>query len=101
MSKWADYGISAVRYDVENKYIARVKVHVDNGDSIGIGSDWSRQDVLDKMDDNYTFITIKKGSDDKWQKGQDVHTITVKGVRYLRTDANSRESDNLENLPLF
>lgn len=34
MAKWADYGISAVRYDSDDQYIDQVKVHKDNGDTI-------------------------------------------------------------------
>ncbi|MCW7755415.1 DUF3892 domain-containing protein [Desulfobotulus sp. H1] len=99
MAKWADYGISAVRYDSDDQYIDKVKVHKDNGDTIGAGETWTRTDVLSKMDDDKTFITILKDSNDKWKKGQDIHIITVNGRRFLRTDANERAKDNLENLP--
>ena len=101
MEKWADYGISAVRYDQNNQYIDKVKVHLDNGGSIGQGETWSRKDVVSKIDDGKTFTTILKSSDGKWKKGQDVHVITVDGEQFLRTDANKRKSDNLENLPTF
>ncbi|MEQ4539749.1 MAG: DUF3892 domain-containing protein [Billgrantia sp.] len=100
MAKWADYGISAVRYDSNDEYIDQVKVHKDNGDSIGAGETWSRKEVLSKMDDSKTFVTILK-NDDKWKKGEDVHIITVEGRRFLRTDANKKSKDNLENLPRF
>lgn len=101
MTKWADYGISAVRYDSDDQYIDKVKVHKDNGDTIGAGDIWSRKDVLAKMDDGKTFVTIVKDGDNKWKKGQDVHIITVDGRRFLRTDANKKSKDNLENLPKF
>lgn len=101
MAKWADYGISAVRYDSDDQYIDKVKVHKDNGNTIETGETWSRKDVLSEMDDDKTFVTILKGDDDKWKKGQDVHIITVDGQRFLRTDANKRSKDNLENLPKF
>ncbi|WP_277657143.1 DUF3892 domain-containing protein [Seleniivibrio woodruffii] len=101
MSKWADYCISAVRYDSESRYIAKLHVHPDNGDSIGSYSEWTRQDVLDKIDNSKTFVTITKNSDDEWSKGEDVRAIYVNGKHYLRTDANGKESDNLENLPKF
>jgi hypothetical protein len=75
-------------------------VHKDNGDTIGAGETWSRKDVLSKMDDGKAFVTILKDND-KWKKGQDIHIITVDGHRFLRTDANKRSRDNLENLPSF
>jgi hypothetical protein len=101
MAKWADYGISAVRYDEDDQRIERVKVHKDNGDTIGSGEDWSRKDVLSKMDDDKTFVTILKGDDDRWKKGEDVHIVRVDEQRFLRTDANKRDQDNLENLPAY
>ena len=101
MEKWADYGISAVRYDQDDQYIDKVKVHPDKGDSIGQGETWNRKDVISKIDDGKTFTTILTGNDGKWKKGQDVHVITVDGERFLRTDANKQKSDNLENLPKF
>jgi hypothetical protein len=101
MAKWADYGVSAVRYDADEQYIEKVRVHVDNGDTIGSGEAWNRQDVVSKLDNGKTFTTIIQGSDGKWKKGQDIHIITVDGRRYLRTDANRGKSDNLESLPRF
>lgn len=100
MAKWADYGISAVRYDSDDQYIDKVKVRKDNGETIGASETWSRKDVLSKMDDNKTFVTILE-SGGKWNKGQDVHTIMVDGRHFLRTDANKKSKDNLESLPKF
>lgn len=101
MTKWADYGISAVRYDGDDQYIDKVKVHKYNGDTMGGGETWSRKDVLAMMDDDKTFVTILKGDGGQWKKGQDVHIFIVDGRRFLRTDANRKAKDNLENLPRF
>ena len=87
MTKWADYGISAVRYDED--------------DTIGAAEDRSRENVLSKMDDGKTFVTILKGEDGNWRKGNDVHIVPVDGRRFLRTDANERDQDNLENLSKY
>jgi hypothetical protein len=101
MEKWSDYGISKVRYNKERTHIVKVEVHEDNGDTIGGAEEWSRSQVVSTLDRGKTFVTILWGSDDKWHKGQDVHIVTVNGVRYIRTDRNRRASDNLENLPEF
>jgi hypothetical protein len=101
MTKWADYGISEVRYNQEKTHIVRVKVHVDKGDTIGSPQEWTRSEVVTALERGKTFVTILKGSDGKWRKGQDVHIVTVNGVKYIRTDKNQRASDNLENLPGF
>lgn len=63
MEKWADYGISAVRYDINDEYINQVKVHKDNGDTIGLGETLNRKEVLSKLDDQKTFVTILENGD--------------------------------------
>ena len=100
MAKWADYGISQVRYNQARTHIEKVKVHVDGGETIGAASEWSRSQVVSAIENGKTFVTILKGSEG-WKKGQDVHLVTVNGTKYIRTDRNSRASDNLENLPEF
>ena len=101
MEKWADYGISGVRYDDKRTHIAKVKVHEDKGDKFGGAEEWLRNQVVSAMEHGKTFVTILEGADGKWSKGQDVHIITVDGMKYIRTDQNRRASDNLENLPEF
>ncbi|MBD3375764.1 DUF3892 domain-containing protein [candidate division KSB1 bacterium] len=101
MAKWADYCISAVRYDEDETHIDKVKVHEDKEDSIGSASEWTRSSVASKIDSGNTFVTITKNSDDKWNKGEDVHIIKVNEKKYIRTDANKKESDNLGDLPTF
>jgi len=101
MNKWADYGISAVRYNEDNTHITKVKVHVDNGDTIGDANEWTRAKVVSSIEIGKTFVTILKNSEGKWTKGQDVHIVVVNGKQFTRTDKNARASDNLENLPEF
>ena len=100
MAKWADYCISAVRYNEDDDFIAKVKVHEDKGDTLGTSEIWSRKKVITEIEDDQSFMTVLK-NDGKWKKGQNVHIITVDKVKYLRTDSNSKKSDNLENLPEF
>jgi hypothetical protein len=101
MEKWADYGISKVRYNDDHSHIEKVKVHRDNGDSIGSPEEWSRSSVVSAIGNGNTFVTILESSDNKWTRGQDVHIVTINGIRYIRTDQNRKASDNLENLPEF
>ena len=101
MDKWADYGISAVRYDKDRKHIEKVRVHKDNGDSIGQPSEKTRTSVVSSIESGTTYVTILKSMDKKWEKGEDVHIVTVKKKNYLRTDANEIEEDNLDELPEF
>lgn len=101
MAKWADYCISAVRYNTEHTHIVKVKVHTYSGDAIGNATEWIRSEVVTAIEAGKTFVTITRTTDWKWNKGEDVRIITVNGVNYIRTDANSKASDNLGNLPEF
>ena len=101
MAKWADYCISAVRYNTEHTHIVKAKVHTDGGETIGSASEWMRSEVVDAIGRGKTFVTITRTSEGKWNKGEDVRVVTVNGVKYIRTDANSKASDNLGNLPEF
>ena len=101
MAKWADYGISAVRYNNEKTHIAKVKVHEDRGDTVGVAVEWSRTRVASTIEEGESFVTILRNDSGKWRRGQDVHVVTVNGVKYIRTDQNWTASDNLENLPEY
>jgi hypothetical protein len=101
MAKWADYCISAVRYDDNETFIKKVEVMEDKGDTLGVKEIKTREWVIDKIEEGYSFVTTKKNDDGKWTKGEDVHIIKVNGKKYIRTDKNDTESDNLGNLPKF
>ncbi|MDQ2069827.1 DUF3892 domain-containing protein [Natronospira bacteriovora] len=100
METWADYGISEVHYDRNGQYIDKVKVHKDLGEEFGKHEEWARKDVLAKIDDGKTFVTILS-NDDGWYEGEKVQPMSVGQRRFLRTDANDQANDNLGNLPEF
>ena len=103
MTKWADYLVSAVHYVNKNgrRYIGKLMVHVDNGDTVSQPSVWTRQQVIDKIDEGFSFLTIIKGADGKWKKGQKIQKVVINGVFYLKTIPNKTEDDNLGELPEF
>jgi hypothetical protein len=100
MSKWADYGISAVRYNNTHSHIDSARVHPDNGDTIGTPTDYPRSAIVNAIKAGSTFVTILK-SGANWSKGQPVYVIRVNGTDYIKTVDNGKEQDNLENLPEF
>lgn len=67
MAKWADYGISAVRYNAAHTHINRVRAHPDNGDTIGAAVEYERAVIVKAIKDGYSFITIVS-SGGNWQK---------------------------------
>lgn len=101
MSKWADYGISEVRYNREHTHIDQVKVHEDNGETISASTIWKREDVVKAIENGKTFVTILKSPEGKWNKGQLIYIIKVGGIKFIKTFDNNKPSDNLENLPEF
>lgn len=101
MAKWADYGISEVKYNGEHVHIEQVKVHVDKGESISSSTIWKREDVVKAIENGNTFVTILKKADGKWSKGQVVYIIKVGGIKFIKTVDNNKPTDNLENLPEF
>ncbi|MEN9153231.1 DUF3892 domain-containing protein [Xanthomonas euvesicatoria] len=100
MAKWADYGISAVRYNAAHTHIDRVRIHQDNGDTFGKATEHERAAIVKAIKEGVTFITIPYANS-QWQKGQPVYIIKVNGVEYIKTVDNGLPRDNLENLPEF
>jgi len=99
MEKWADYGISAVKYNGTGTHIDQVKVHKDKGNAIGDAELWSREQVILALENSYTFITILNYEHGIWDEGQKVSIVNVDGNKYIRTDQDQNPSDNLDNLP--
>jgi hypothetical protein len=101
MAKWADYGISAVRYNTAHTHIDRVRAYPDTGESLGSLVEFERTTVVAKIKAGTTFVTIVLGADGQYRKGQPVYIIKVNGVEYIKTVDNGLPGDNLENLPQF
>lgn len=102
MAKWADYLISGVRYSEGTKnYISNLRVHEDKGDKVGASFELSKEEIVNKINSKYTFVTILKTKDGEWAKGEDVRVYSRNRNSYLRTDSNSIEADNLGELPEF
>lgn len=99
MGKWADYLISAIRYENEilKNAITYLKVHKDTGEEVGAGSTWSREEVINALSDGKTFYTILKSHSGEWQKGAHVALVTRNGISII-TDNEYSEIDNLINL---
>jgi hypothetical protein len=101
MSKWADYGISAVRFNGAHTHIDRVVVRPDNGSTIGAPTDHARADIVAAIKKGVTFVTIFKDSNNQWNKGQPVYIVTINGTEYIKTVDNRKAVDNLDNLPEY
>lgn len=102
MEKWADFLISAVRYNAEKTHIDIVKAHEDLGDNMGSAVETPRSTVVTNIKNGITYMTVfKNETTGKYDKGEDVGIVTVNNTEYIRTDANSEACDNLGELPEF
>lgn len=100
MAKWADYLISAVKYNKDHTRIESVLQHVDNGDNVGQATAVSRYAVVENINKGKSYMTIRK-KDGKWQPGDKVIMYSLDGEYFIRTDGNKTKSDNLGELPEF
>jgi Protein of unknown function (DUF3892) len=101
MDKWADNGISRVEYNSKRDRVKMVLVHEDRGDSIGCGAEWGRSRVVYSIENGKTFMTLTKDEDGEWKRGAELRIVTINDVKYIRTDQNNIEADDLGNLPGF
>lgn len=100
-NKWADYLISAVRYNDKHTHIVKARVHSDNWDQIGSEIDYTRQEIISMIKKWITFVTIIKGNDGKWNEWQSVFIVTINNIEYIKTVSNTETVDNLEDLLEF
>lgn len=101
MEKWADYLISAVQFNPERTHINKLKIAPDDGDGVGAFLIYERQRIVSAIKSGTTFSTIYKNGNEKWIKGKDVIVVEINEVEYLKTIADDKLVDNLDNLPEF
>lgn len=99
MSKWADYCILKAKFNTDGKLVDELVVRADNGNLLDISCHWVRRAVVSKIERGWTFATIHKNGDGKWEKGHDVRLIRANGGVFLRTDNQAIESDSLSDIP--
>jgi hypothetical protein len=99
--KWADYIITAVRFNSTGTHIEAVQIRADNGDTTGPASEATRAQIVASLEAGTTFCTATKGSDGNWHKGATVKVVVIDNQKYIRTKADGTKADNLDNLPTF
>ena len=95
MTKSVDYYITAVRYHKNRAYVDHVRMHNNLKQA-----DIPRSEVISYIDAGMSISTAEKIGE-SWIKGADVITVTINGVRFIKTEPNDTASDNLGNLPEF
>ena len=95
MSDGATFAISGVRYDVGRRLIQLVRVHVEP--SHFLLGEYPRDQVIASASRGDRWITIVQDGVD-WRRGAEVRVVEVDGRRYLRTDRDEVEEDDLGEL---
>jgi hypothetical protein len=101
--KWADYVITAVRFNAAGTHIEQVKVSehdVENSQLVNMVIK-SRSSVVASIGSGYTFCTATQNSNGGYSYGAEVKIVTIEGTKYIKTKADSSKKDNLDNLPTF
>lgn len=101
MAKWADFLISAVRFNPRGTHIDFLRVHPDNDSTVGPSMDYPRQTIVDAIREGTTLMTIVSDSNNQWAPGQRVYIVNIHGTDYLKTYDDRTTRDNLDDLPRF
>ncbi len=100
--QWTRYVITAKHYDSQRNRIESVQVREYSNGRLSDAKVFSRQQVLNLIDSKEKFVTATwSNAQNHWVLGEDVRPVQGKYDRYLRTDNNQTEADNLGNLPEF
>lgn len=101
MSKWANYLISAVRFDQNGRHIDAVKYCEDYLTEVGPSLFMKREMFIEKLKSNDSFSTIHQGYESKIIKGSDVFIMQIDGEDFIKSAADSSGADVLRDLPTF
>ena len=98
MTKWSDYAIIAVQFRKEKRHIDKVKIKEDNGDKLIDEQIVSRDKAVNAIEGGINFVTAYN-KQNQWTKGDNVEIVIINNTKFIRTDGNRIEEDNLGELP--
>lgn len=76
------------------------QVAEEDGKKMGSGTYLTREEVIKQIEvDNLIFKTATKKEGTTYLIGGKIEVVEIKSIKYLRTDGNKTEEDNLGNLP--
>lgn len=99
---WADYCISKVRFNSANTHIDKLiyRIHDPAKNVMGVEKEMTRANAVKLLEQGKTFISITEDANGRFHKGAMVSVFPV-SVKFLKTAADNKESDNLDHLPRF
>ena len=97
--KWADFGITRVRYDEARTRIVELEVRQEEGPIFGHAQRWQRHHLIGDIGKSLSLVTLAEVQESHFKKGQMVHLVTVDSEVYVRVDEEPVPADNLGKLP--
>lgn len=95
--KWADYLVTAVKYD-DNRKIKSVRQHKDNGDELDEGMIIDRDTLVSNIKHGVHYATVFN-TKSNWLLGNTIKCFKVGSSTSIRTDLNKAKYDFLSMLP--
>jgi hypothetical protein len=97
-----EYWVSHIK--MKDNHIQQVKAFLNTVEGLKNPNLYNREEIvrsIDEKDKNWFTCVLKEKIGEKrvWEKGAQIHTIEINNKKYIRTDGNSKESDNLGELP--
>lgn len=101
MTSWGDYAVTAVQYNYDETEIKQVKRRDVGEDALSSATTIDRSTVVSDIESGTDYTTALKKDNGKWALGEEIHVVKINGEKFIRTDQNETEEDNLEDLPTF
>ncbi len=97
-----EYWVSHVKQ--KDDHIQQVQAFVNTVEGLKNPNLFTREEIvksIDTQDDKWFTCMLKEKVSGRrvWEKGAKIHTVEIDGKKYIRTDGNKKESDNLGELP--
>jgi len=101
------FGITEVSYDTDHSRIVRVKAReFSNEGQLSGPKDFLRQTVVEAIEGGHTFVTLTEqpvipGKPKTFNVGPNVIVVEIRNEKFIKTEKNETEDDNLGELPEF
>ena len=99
MTEWANYIITAVRY--EGTKIDKVKRRREANGDLSDPIEVPRVAVAQDLEFDVSYCTAIRDEDGDWVRGDDVKAYELDGELFIKTQEGDDPADNLEGLPEF
>lgn len=100
-----EFLITNIRND-ENNVLISVQICVINKNALNENElsekkEFSKDQIIFFIENGFSVKTAYEINEKEWNKGSQVNVVKFKDGKYLRTDNNNIEEDNLDNLPNY